>query len=223
MWMEERIYISFAKTFMWPSVNLNILTNQIDIRSEKTHVVTRCKQAQNVQGRGGSRTGLGSTVVCVRFCLGCLSCAFVLLAGRRPCRDWACFPYSVDTEMFHTVFCISDLPNQKYCVKIKITTCMWLGALRLRSSQQRKLLKSFGEVSWCRFSFFRGLFVVGKQSCCTRSFVFWTQVRRSAGLQTLNWTVSPVALTVCSLLNWHKHLWMQMETMYFRSEQILMP
>ncbi len=143
----------------------------------------------------------------------CLVLLFYLLVGAH-----------AEIELvFSTLFCISDLPNQKYCVKIKITTCMWLGALRLRSSQQRKLLKSFGEVSWCRFSFFRALFVVGKQSCCTRSFVFWTQVRRSAGLQTLNWTVSPVALTVCSLLNWHKHLWMQMETMYFRSEQILMP
>ncbi len=30
---------------MWPSVNGNVLTNQIDIRSEKTHEVTRCKQA----------------------------------------------------------------------------------------------------------------------------------------------------------------------------------
>ncbi len=32
-------------TFMWPGVNGNVLTNQIDIRSEKTHEVTRCKQA----------------------------------------------------------------------------------------------------------------------------------------------------------------------------------
>ncbi len=30
---------------MWPSVNGNVLTNQIDIQSEKTHEVTRCKQA----------------------------------------------------------------------------------------------------------------------------------------------------------------------------------
>ncbi len=51
--------------------------------------------------------------VSVRFCLGCLSCAFVLLAGRRPCRDWAllqrgwttCFPFSEDTEMFS--YCVS--------------------------------------------------------------------------------------------------------------------
>ncbi len=33
---------------MWPSVNGNVLTNQIDIRSEKTHDVTRCKQALKV-------------------------------------------------------------------------------------------------------------------------------------------------------------------------------
>ncbi len=32
-------------TFMWPSVKGNE-QNQIDIRSEKTHEVTRCKQAQ---------------------------------------------------------------------------------------------------------------------------------------------------------------------------------
>ncbi len=31
---------------MWPSVNINVLTNQIDIRSEKMHEVTRCKQAK---------------------------------------------------------------------------------------------------------------------------------------------------------------------------------
>ncbi len=34
---------------MWPSVNGNVLTNQIDIRSEKTHEVTRCKQALSHQ------------------------------------------------------------------------------------------------------------------------------------------------------------------------------
>ncbi len=33
--IEDRIYIRFVKTFMWPSVNGNALTNQIDIRSEK--------------------------------------------------------------------------------------------------------------------------------------------------------------------------------------------
>ncbi len=43
--IEERIYICFAKTFMWPSVNGNVLTKQIDIRSEKMHELTRCKQA----------------------------------------------------------------------------------------------------------------------------------------------------------------------------------
>jgi len=31
---------------MWPSVNVIVLINQIAIRSEKTHEVTRCKQAQ---------------------------------------------------------------------------------------------------------------------------------------------------------------------------------
>ncbi len=40
--IEERIYIK--DTFMWTSVNGNVLTNQIDIQSEKTHEVTRCKQ-----------------------------------------------------------------------------------------------------------------------------------------------------------------------------------
>ncbi len=35
---------------MWPSVNGNVLTNQIDIRSEKTHEVTRCKQALSLRG-----------------------------------------------------------------------------------------------------------------------------------------------------------------------------
>ncbi|MGL4647002.1 MAG: hypothetical protein ACRCVL_07950, partial [Cetobacterium sp.] len=29
--------------FMWPNVNGTVLTNQIAIRSEKTHEVTRCK------------------------------------------------------------------------------------------------------------------------------------------------------------------------------------
>ncbi len=43
--IEERIYIRFAKdTFLWPSVNGKVLTNQIDIWSEKTHEVTRPKQ-----------------------------------------------------------------------------------------------------------------------------------------------------------------------------------
>ncbi len=53
--IEERIYIRFAKTvtFMWPSVNGNVLTNQIDIRSEKTHEVTRCKQALQDSGTPG--------------------------------------------------------------------------------------------------------------------------------------------------------------------------
>ncbi len=38
---------------MWPSVNGNVLTNQIDIRSEKTHEVTRCKQALNLHSNFG--------------------------------------------------------------------------------------------------------------------------------------------------------------------------
>lgn len=174
-----------------------------------------------------SRVSVSAFVLAV-----CLVLLFYLLAGAHVgafVATWLnnfFFPTLKIQKCFHTAFHISDLPNLKYCVKIKITTCMWLGALRLRSSQQRKLLKSFGEVSWCRcslFFFLGGLFVVRKQSCCMRSLVFWTQVRRSAGLQTRNWTVSPAALTVCSLLNWHKHLWMQMETMCFRSELILMP
>ncbi len=40
--IEDRIYIPFAETFMWPGVNGTVLTNQIHIRSEKTHEVTRC-------------------------------------------------------------------------------------------------------------------------------------------------------------------------------------
>ncbi len=39
------LYPFCKDTFMWPSVNGNVLTNQIDIRSEKMHEVTRCKQA----------------------------------------------------------------------------------------------------------------------------------------------------------------------------------
>ncbi len=39
------LYPFCEDTFMWPSVNGNVLTNRIDIRSEKTHEVTRCKQA----------------------------------------------------------------------------------------------------------------------------------------------------------------------------------
>ncbi len=35
---------------MWPSVNGNVLTNQIDIRSAKTHEMTRCKQALSFAG-----------------------------------------------------------------------------------------------------------------------------------------------------------------------------
>ncbi len=37
--IEDRIYIHFAT--MWTSVNGNVLTNQIDIRSAKTHEMTR--------------------------------------------------------------------------------------------------------------------------------------------------------------------------------------
>ncbi len=33
---------------MYQSVNANVLTNQIDILSDKTHEVTRCKQVQCV-------------------------------------------------------------------------------------------------------------------------------------------------------------------------------
>ncbi len=43
--IEERIYIRIAKTHLCLSVNRNVLTNQIDIRSEKRHEVIRCKQA----------------------------------------------------------------------------------------------------------------------------------------------------------------------------------
>ncbi len=39
--IEERDLYPFCEdTFIWPSVNGNVLTNQIDIRSEKTHEVT---------------------------------------------------------------------------------------------------------------------------------------------------------------------------------------
>ncbi len=38
------LYPFCEDTFMWPSVNGNVLTNRIDIRSEKTHDVTRCQQ-----------------------------------------------------------------------------------------------------------------------------------------------------------------------------------
>ncbi len=37
------LYPFCEDTFMWPSVNGNVLTNQIYIRSEKMHEVTRCK------------------------------------------------------------------------------------------------------------------------------------------------------------------------------------
>ncbi len=43
--IEDRIYIRFET--MCPSVNGNVLTNQIDIRSEKTHEMTRCKQTHS--------------------------------------------------------------------------------------------------------------------------------------------------------------------------------
>ncbi len=43
--IEDRIYIRFAT--MWPSVNGNVLTNQIDIPSEKAHEMTRCNQAHS--------------------------------------------------------------------------------------------------------------------------------------------------------------------------------
>ncbi len=36
-------------TFMWPSVDGNVLTNQTDVQSEKTHEVTRCKQPYTTQ------------------------------------------------------------------------------------------------------------------------------------------------------------------------------
>ncbi len=44
--IEDRIYIRFAT--MWPSVNGNVLTNQIEIRSAKMHEMTRCKQAHAI-------------------------------------------------------------------------------------------------------------------------------------------------------------------------------
>ncbi len=46
--IEDRIYISFAT--MWPSVNGNVLSNQIDITSEKTHEMTRCTIINYVSG-----------------------------------------------------------------------------------------------------------------------------------------------------------------------------
>ncbi len=39
--IEDRIYIRFAMTFMWLSINWNVLTNQIDKQSAKTHEMTR--------------------------------------------------------------------------------------------------------------------------------------------------------------------------------------
>ncbi len=39
------LYLFCDDTFMWPSVNGNVLTNQIDIRSAKTNEMSRCKQA----------------------------------------------------------------------------------------------------------------------------------------------------------------------------------
>ncbi len=41
--VDVNIYVD---TFMWPSVNRNVLTNWIDIRSAKTHDMTSYKQAQ---------------------------------------------------------------------------------------------------------------------------------------------------------------------------------
>ncbi len=46
--LKNHLYPFCEDTFMWPSVNGNVLTNQIDIQSEKKHEVTRCKQALNV-------------------------------------------------------------------------------------------------------------------------------------------------------------------------------
>ncbi len=43
--IEDQIYIRFAT--MWPSVNGNVLTNQIDIQSAKPHEMTRCIQAHS--------------------------------------------------------------------------------------------------------------------------------------------------------------------------------
>ncbi len=43
------LYLFCDDTFMWPSLNGNVLTNQIDIRSAKRHEVARCKQALKYQ------------------------------------------------------------------------------------------------------------------------------------------------------------------------------
>ncbi len=43
--IQDRIYICFAT--MWPNVNGNVLTNQIDTRSAKMHEMTRCKKAHS--------------------------------------------------------------------------------------------------------------------------------------------------------------------------------
>ncbi len=42
---RTHLYPFCEDTIMWESVNEKVLTNQIDIWSEKTHEVTRCKQA----------------------------------------------------------------------------------------------------------------------------------------------------------------------------------
>ncbi len=49
---------------MWPSVNGNVLTNQIDIRSEKTHEVTRCKQALRSIRKSKGRSVHSETAHC---------------------------------------------------------------------------------------------------------------------------------------------------------------
>lgn len=42
---------------------------------------------------------------------------------------------------------VSDHLNPKFSVKIKIISCMWLGAQKLRSNLQKRHLKSSGKVS----------------------------------------------------------------------------
>ncbi len=44
--IEELIYIPFFKDiFMWPSVNGNVLTYQIDIRSDHTNIISSCSES----------------------------------------------------------------------------------------------------------------------------------------------------------------------------------
>lgn len=154
-----------------------------------------------------------------------LSWLSVFLASRHPCRNCASLQhgciislfYSVVTEVISYFLTFQTAPIQNTAWRSKSQhVCGWVhrGWGQVNRGSFWSLLERYIDVD---VSFFQMVCLWLARRATVWALLFSKQVRRSAGLQTRNWTVSPAALIVCSLLNWHKHLWMQMETMCFRS------